>query len=243
LTDKYGEKKTARAGVYHRGLLLQRRAAGDFDGASVNEIFFLSGLKEAVMKHFSAVAVLSLMAVWLFTGAVWAQQKEEKFDYSPKGFILPLFDKSANILEFDTGYESSFVKDLLGSKGIKLRLKVENSGSKDIVAIQIGFVFFNYFNEPLGYTNALVLDELKTGETKYVDAKAKFTGDGGAYPVFVFVHKIKYANRAVEIVDHERIMKEINNRLGTTVGEEMFENPEERSRRRFGLVSLVPFLM
>lgn len=187
-------------------------------------------------------AVFLIFAASFFSGAAYAQQQGEKFDYAPKGFILPVFDSSVKVLEFDVSYESSFVKDLLGSKGIKLRTKIENSGGDDVVAIQLGFVFFNYFNEPLGYINALVLDELDVGETKYVDAKAKFTGDGGAYPVIVFVHKIKYANRAVGIADPNTVMKQINNLLGTTVGDEMFENPEERSRRRFGLISLVPFV-
>ncbi len=192
-------------------------------------------------KIVSAAILISVFA--LVSRAAYSQEQGEKFDYAPKGFIVPVYDSSVRVLEFDATYESSFVKDLLGSKGIKLRAKIENCGGEDIVALQLGFVFFNYFNEPLGYINALVLDELKIGETKYVDAKAKFTGDGGAYPVFVFVHKIKYANRAVGIADTSAVMKQINNRLGTTVGEEMFENPEERSRRRFGLVSLVPFVL
>ena len=118
-----------------------------------------------------------------------------------------------------------------------------NSSKKDIIAVQVGFVYFNYFNEPVGYTSTLVLDVLPKGDAKKVEAKGKFIGDATIYGTFAFVHKVKYADRSVEIVDTNVVKKLINNALGTQCGDEMFEDPEQQSRRRFGVTNLVGFLL
>ncbi|MCD6120108.1 hypothetical protein J7K50_09785 [bacterium] len=197
-----------------------------------------------MVRSFILLVSASVVLCFLQGSATYGDDnKKTEFEYAPKPMALHVFDKSALITDFDAKYESDFVKDLLGSKGMRLKLNVKNTSRQDIVAIQVGFVFFNYFNEPMGYTSTLVLDVLGVGETKAVESKAKFVGDAEAYPVFVFIHKIKYADRSVEIIDIETVRKAINARLGIDCGVDMFASPEEQRRKRFGVSSLVGFIL
>ena len=189
----------------------------------------------------------SLIALFLTLSAILCaaedEDKKTKFDYSPKPVSLDVFKKVVTIKDYNAKYEGDVVKDLLGSKGIKHTMTLVNSSKKDIIPVQVGFVYFNYFNEPVGYTSTLVLDVLPKGDAKKVEAKGKFIGDATIYGTFAFVHKVKYADRSVEIVDTNVVKKLINNALGTQCGDEMFEDPEQQSRRRFGVTNLVGFLL
>jgi hypothetical protein len=184
------------------------------------------------------------LSVFLAAASVSAAEKDKNtFDYSPKAMQLDLTDKTVVIKEYSVKYEGDFVKDLLGSKGIKHLLLLKNTSKQDIVAIQVGFVYFNYFNEPVGYTSTLVLDVLPKGEVKKVEAKGKFVGDATTYASFAFIHKVKFGDRSVQITDLESVKKKINTALGTNCGDEMFDDPETQSRRRFGVTNLVGFLI
>lgn len=198
---------------------------------------------EVFMRNrFFVYIVLIFMALWI-SGAYAAENDKTTFDYTPKAMKLDLADKAIRINNYTAKYEGDIVKDILGSKGIKHILLLKNTSKQDIVAIQIGFVYFNYFNEPVGYTSTLVLDVLPKGEEKEVEAKGKFVGDATTYGCFAFVHKIKYADRSVQIIDTEVAKKKINSILGTDWGDEMFDDPEQQSRRRFGVTNLVGFLL
>ncbi len=172
-----------------------------------------------------------------------ALESENTFEYAPKAMKVDVFSKAIAIKDYSVKYEGDIVKDILGSKGIKHTLVLKNTSRRDIVAVQVGFVYFNYFNEPVGYTSTLILDRLPKGEEKEIEAKGKFVGDATTYGSFAFVHKIKYSDRSVEMIDAEIVKKKINSILGTSWGDEMFDDPETQSRRKFSVTSLVGFLL
>ena len=190
----------------------------------------------------SIATVFTLLLAATSVSALAEVESKPEFEYEPMIKVTPVLSEIA-ISDATAKYQTDAVKGFLGSTGIKCMMKLENRSKGKVVAVQLGFVFFNYFNEPLGYQSALVLHEIDAGEIKDVSAKFKFATDKSAYPLFVFVHKIKYLDRRVVTADMSKVSAEINKSLGTNWGAEMFEDPEVRRGRKFDLMGVVGFLL
>lgn len=117
-------------------------------------------------------------------------------------------DSPISITKFSAEYQE---RDSYQSEGVRQDVEFENTSSRNVVALEFGFVMFSVFNEFLDTASGVTLDDLEAGEsddgawvTDFLNAFTFHTG-------VAFMRQLRYENGEIWEADmsviEERVQK------------------------------------
>ncbi len=96
------------------------------------------------------------------------------------------------------------------TEGIRHVVNYRNRGNKAIVALQLGLVSFNVFNEFIGRTNGVDISEVDMGEAKQGQWVDRAYGDFAFLTGVAYVSKVRFSDGEVWEADLAQVAQELS---------------------------------
>jgi hypothetical protein len=109
-----------------------------------------------------------------------------------------------------TSYQADYQRgSTYQREGIQHEVKYQNISQKKIVAVQIGFVSFDIWNEFLDQTNGVSMDKVSPGEDESGTWIATVYSDFSFYTGIAYVSKVRFDTGEIWLVNIDTIAQEL----------------------------------
>jgi len=141
---------------------------------------------------------IAMLGMALASGLAYAIEPEAKVVSQP--------DAPVTITHYSAAYQAS---SRYGNEGIHHNVEYTNSGTKPIVAVQIGLVSFDIWNEFLDRTGGISIEDMMPGSTKEGTWVALSYGDFSFLTGVAYVSKARFLDGTIWDADLSAIAEEL----------------------------------
>lgn len=140
---------------------------------------------------------LLLLLVGIFTSVSLAQKTSR---------IIEQSQAPIKIISYEVEYQEG---GKYSSRGIRHEVNFQNISKRNIVALQIGLVSFDVWNEFLDRTGGISMNILSPNETEGGTWIANAYGDFSFYTGITYVSKVRFSDGEIWSADLDNIAKEL----------------------------------
>ncbi len=140
---------------------------------------------------------LLLLLVGIFTSVSLAQKTSR---------IIEQSQAPIKIVSYEADYQKG---GKYSSKGIRHEVEYRNISKRNIVALKIGLVSFDVWNEFLNQTGGISMIILSPNETEDGTWIARAYGDFSFYTGLAYVSNVRFSNGEIWSADLDNIAKEL----------------------------------
>ncbi len=145
------------------------------------------------------------LSIWLIGSRVEAQSTK----LEPVSKIIEQPDAPIKILNYKSAYGMHSKVALIGEKteGVRHQTEYQNVSERGILAVELKYLMFNFFNEYLGFAGTIETDFLKPGDKDKSDGVAD---QGSTFLTGVaFVSKVRFADGEVWHANLDTVVQEL----------------------------------